>query len=85
MKLLLGFLISPFRPLPSSDLVQEVAHGRSAQVLDRQVNQMGRLVTIKKPLLLLFYLDPVWQSFLSTKKTLRLLSPLKFRFECNLY
>lgn len=49
MKLLLGFLISPFGPLPSSNLVQEVAHGRSAQVLDLQVNQMGRLVTIKKP------------------------------------
>ena len=46
---------------PPSYLVQEAALGRSALVLGRQMNHMGRLVSVKKPhLLLLFSLDPLW-------------------------
>lgn len=62
--LLPGCLISAstaFGPLPHpSHLVQEAVLGRSALVLDQQMNHMGRLITVNKPLLLLFSLDPLW-------------------------
>lgn len=56
--------------LPPSYLVQEAALGRSALVLGRQMNHMGRLVSVKKPhLLLLFSLDPVVIIFVSQENS----------------